>query len=64
MLKNYNLYIVWNHSSVTMLKHFVYRWQLNINAKFQFPSMIHRRDIEHHNINIEMSLTVQKIIQA
>ena len=31
MLKNNNLsYTSQNHSSVTILKHFVYRWQMNI----------------------------------
>ena len=34
-LENINLsYIVQNHSSVTILKHFVYRYQMNIITEF------------------------------
>ena len=63
MLKNNNLsYTSQNHSSVTILKHFVYRWQMNINVESKLPSMIPTRDIENHNINIETSLAVRKII--
>ena len=29
-----------NHSSVTILKHFVYKWEMNISAEFEFPSII------------------------
>ena len=65
MLENKNLsYTVQNYSSVAILKHFVYRWQMNKAAEFQLPTVIHSRDIEHHNVNIETSLTVRKIIQA
>ena len=65
MLETNNLsYIAQNHSSVTILKHVVYRWQMNITAEFSLPSMISTWDIEHHNINIETSLAVRKIIQA
>ena len=32
--QNNNLCTVKNHSSVMILKRFVHRWQLNINAKF------------------------------
>ena len=60
MLDNNNLCCTESH--VTILKHFVYRWQMNITAKFELLSMI--QDIEHYNINIETSLTVHKIIQA
>ena len=63
MLKNNNLsYTSQNHSSATILKHFVYRWQMNITAEFELPSLIRKWDIEHHNINIETSLEVGKII--
>ena len=35
MLENNNLsYTSQNHSSVTILKHFVNRWQMNITAEF------------------------------
>ena len=35
MLENNNLsYTSKNHSSVTILKHFVNRWQMNITAEF------------------------------
>ena len=65
MLENNNLsYNSQNHSSVTILKHFVNRRQMKITAEFELPSMIPNRDIEHHNINIETSLAVGKIIQA
>ena len=57
MLKNNNLsYTAQNHSSVTILNHFVNGWQMNITAEFELSSMIHSRDIKHHNINIETSL--------
>ena len=40
MLKNNNLsYISQNHSSVTILKHFVYRWHMNINAEFMLEPL-------------------------
>ena len=65
MLENNNLsYTAQNQSSVTILKHFVYRWQMNIIAEFYLHSMILSCEIEHHNINIETSLAVSKIIQA
>ena len=65
MLENNNhSYTSQNHSSVTILKHFVYRWQINISAEFELPSMICSLDIEHHDIDIETSLAVCKIIQA
>ena len=65
MLENNNLfYIAQNHLSVKTLKHFVYRWQMNITVEFYFPSMIHSRDIKLHNINIDKSITVEKIIHA
>ena len=65
MLKNNNLsYTSQNHSSVTILKHFVYRWQMNITAEFKPPSMIPTWDTEYHSINIEMSVTDCKMIQA
>ena len=42
MLENNNLsYTSQNHSSVTILKHFVYRWQMNNTVEFDLPSMIH-----------------------
>ena len=35
MLENNNLsYTAQNHSSKTILTHFVYRWQMNITAEF------------------------------
>ena len=35
MLENNNLsYTSQNHSSVTILKHFINRWQMNITAEF------------------------------
>ena len=64
MLKNNNFYNSQNHSSVSILKHFVYRWQMNITAEFELPSMIPKRDIEHRNINIETSLASRMISQA
>ena len=65
MLKNNNLpYAAQNQSSVTILKHFVYRQQMNITAEFYLPIIIPSSDIEHQNINIETSLAVRKIIQA
>ena len=65
MLKNnYLSYTSQNHSSVTILKYFVYRWHMNITAEFELPSMIPTGDRGHHNINIETSLAVCKIIQA
>ena len=65
MLKNNNRsYTSQNQSSVTTLKHFVYMWKMNVTAELSLPSMIPTWDIEHHNINIEKSLAVCKIIQA
>ena len=65
MLENNNLsYTSENHSSVTVLKHFVHRWQMNITTEFQLPILIPSWDIENHDFNIETSLTVSKIIQA
>ena len=33
--KNINLsYIAQNHSSVTILKHFVYKWRIDITSEF------------------------------
>ena len=41
MLENNNLsYTSQNHSSVTILKQFVDRWQMNITAEIKLPSMI------------------------
>ena len=37
---------------------------MNITAEFYLPSLIPNGDIEHHNINIETSLAVRKIIQT
>ena len=37
---------------------------MNITAEIQRPSMIPNWDIEHHDINIETSLAVRKIIQV
>ena len=35
MLKNINIsYTAFNQSSVTIFKHAVYRWQINITAEF------------------------------
>ena len=65
MLETNNLsYTVQNQSSVMIMKHFVYRWQMNITAEFYLAGMIHSRNKEHHNINIETYLAVRKIIQA
>ena len=56
MLENNKLsYTSQNHLSVTVLKHFVYRWQMNITSDIRITS---------HDINIEMYLTVSKIIPA
>ena len=42
ILENNNLsYTSHNHSSVTILKHFVCRWQMNKTAEFLLPRMIH-----------------------
>ena len=41
MLEHINLsFIAKNHSSVTILKHLMYRWQITITAEFQLPNMI------------------------
>ena len=41
MLENNNLsYVAQNHSSVPILKHFVYRWQMNITADPKHDNMI------------------------
>ena len=59
MLENNLSYTAQNQSSVTILKQFVYKWQMNITAELKLPNMIHSRDIEHHNINIETSTFVR-----
>ena len=65
MFKNINhSYIVQNHSCIMILKHFVYRWQMNITAEFYFPSLTYSWDVQFHNIDIETYLTVHKIFQA
>ena len=63
-LENINLsYIAQNHSSVTILKHFVYRWQIDIIPEFLHDLEV-RYTVVFYNINIKTSLTVHMIIQA
>ena len=56
MLKNSNLnYTAQNHSSVMILKHFVYRCKMNITAEFELGSI----KLRFHNVRIRVRVRVR-----
>ena len=64
MLENIKLtYTTQNHSSVTILKHFLLMG-VEHNCEYKLPSMIQIRDKQFYTINFKTSLKVHKIIQA
>ena len=59
MLKNNNLsYTSQNHSSVTILKHFVYRWQMNKTAENGEPFQ------SRCDLDLDRTMPNVKLVQA
>ena len=62
--KRDSIYILHNHSSITILEYLFHKWKMNIAAEFLLHRVTQSCDIEFHNISIETVLTVHGIIQA